>query len=423
VNLKTRLRSIAAIAAAISLTISSTGHAGKPHPVVAIDNLQNGSAVFNNVFQLSGTAQDADGISTLVGNIRNVASNMYYGPDGKRSNKVIPVPFQFTPNAQRIRWATQQFPLPPGQYVFRFRAQDTSGLYSKLVKVPFTMQAGGTSTPAVTATAPAPAAASNKAPRIAVQFPKNGAVMQNVVVFRGIAKDDNNITAVVATVMDANSGLFLNPNGKFGKSAQLRLRTSSKLNPQWASPEISLPPGKYLFSAKAIDAGGAESAWSQTSFTVAGQPARAATAPAATASAPHNTAPARVASGRVAANGMNFCSNAGRDADGDGFGWENNASCVVAGSKADTHPTCASSASDPDGDGYGWENERSCIVVTHCGSASSDPDGDGFGWENGRSCVVLPAAANGRFLACASRDSDPDGDGYGWENNKTCLVQ
>jgi len=60
----------------------------------------------------------------------------------------------------------------------------------------------------------------------------------------------------------------------------------------------------------------------------------------------------------------------------------------------------------------------------HCQSGDSDADGDGFGWENNRSCIVLKQTSNSRFPACAKgAASDPDGDGYGWENNNTCLVK
>ena len=165
-----------------------------------------------------------------------------------------------------------------------------------------------------------------------------------------------------------------------------------------------------------MDNNGQEGQWVQTQFSVAGATQQA------TINA--NPTPVQPASGALAANGMAYCGNRGLDADGDGFGWQNQASCVVRGSKADKHPTCASSASDPDGDGYGWENEKSCIVVVHCASAASDPDGDGFGWENQRSCVVLNQANATGFRKCANgRASDPDGDGYGWENNATCLVK
>ncbi len=121
---------------------------------------------------------------------------------------------------------------------------------------------------------------------------------------------------------------------------------------------------------------------------------------------------------------------------------------LTAQSQITGAPTCSSPASDFDGDGWGWENNASCLVDTadtptvttppgirRCTSSNSDPDGDGWGWENNASCIVSstpasnpgttapinPPTQNQRPL-CLSSASDPDGDGYGWENNQTCLV-
>ncbi len=68
------------------------------------------------------------------------------------------------------------------------------------------------------------------------------------------------------------------------------------------------------------------------------------------------------------------------------------------------YPICSSSAVDPDGDGWGWENNQSCIVqdssdtapngYPYCSQESSDPDGDGWGWENNASCVVKDSGAD-----------------------------
>ncbi len=95
-------------------------------------------------------------------------------------------------------------------------------------------------------------------------------------------------------------------------------------------------------------------------------------------------------------------------------------------------PTCNSAASDPDADGFGWENNQSCVVATNtrstgskpaCKSSTSDPDGDGFGWENNQSCIVSgnSTATSGK-PTCISKASDPDGDGFGWENSQSCVV-
>jgi len=61
-----------------------------------------------------------------------------------------------------------------------------------------------------------------------------------------------------------------------------------------------------------------------------------------------------------------------------------------------------------------------------CVSISSDPDGDGYGWEQNRTCLVMSVnAGNGgnAIPVCADGDeSDPDDDGWGWENNRSCVV-
>jgi hypothetical protein len=74
--------------------------------------------------------------------------------------------------------------------------------------------------------------------------------------------------------------------------------------------------------------------------------------------------------------------------------------------EADSRPTCSSAASDPDGDGWGFENGVSCVVAVassapasgadrpFCLSAESDPDGDGWGFENGVSCIVGDTASS-----------------------------
>ena len=153
------------------------------------------------------------------------------------------------------------------------------------------------------------------------------------------------------------------------------------------------------------------------------------------------------------------CQAAAADPDGDGFGWENNATCVVdassgpgsenTGGGSGGHSVCSSASSDPDGDGYGWENGATCVVqaggnnngndndgngtgsgLTACTQSGSDPDGDGYGWENGQSCLASSSdsgrddnTASSGSPVCASAGSDSDGDGYGWENNQTCIVQ
>ncbi len=73
-----------------------------------------------------------------------------------------------------------------------------------------------------------------------------------------------------------------------------------------------------------------------------------------------------------------------------------------------SYPTCKSAASDPDKDGWGWENNMSCIVkptstgYPTCVSSASDPDKDGWGWENNRSCIVSGGGTAGPAGSCAN---------------------
>jgi hypothetical protein len=111
------------------------------------------------------------------------------------------------------------------------------------------------------------------------------------------------------------------------------------------------------------------------------------------------------------------CSNSSFDHDGDGYGWENNASCRVV-----------------EGDDGGSLNPFATIdtSLAACASANADPDGDGYGWENGASCRAVgsngaagqsTSSSNDSSLPrCSSGSSDSDGDGYGWENNASCVV-
>ena len=400
----------------LAATLLSTSAFANPLPVVTIDGAQKNQLTLANPVSFRGVARDADGIAKIYGTIQTAAGK-FIKQKGGLSKKPSRLDFSFN-KSQSTRWSTTSFNLEPGNYTFRIRVEDAEKGISPIQEVNFVVN----DKPSVAvAAAPAAAPSNGKPPGATIRFPKNGAVLSKPAAFTGIARDDQAVTSVVATVMDTSNGKFLLPNGRYARSGQMKFKTVSGKNAQWTSPQMNLPDGEYLLSVKAIDNNGQEGQWTQRKFTVSGsgdQVTPQVTPQATTATDEPDTSAND--SRNVAANGMSFCSSADSDADGDGFGWENNRSCVVAGSRADTHPNCASSSSDPDGDGYGWENEQSCIVVTHCGSADSDPDGDGFGWENNSSCVVLKKTSG--FAACRSAASDPDGDGYGWENNNTCLV-
>jgi hypothetical protein len=380
-------------------------------PEISIDGLQAGRInMGGGMLVISGVVSDPQGVDHVEAMLQTANRKKFMTARGSFQTLENLLPIQFERNTRRTAWSTLSYDIPPGNYLFTVRAKNNRSTFSKTHQVPVTVSA---------AVAAAPAQKNTAAPTVVIRNPADGSVVQGKPLISGFAEDDGSVVQIVATIMNADNGLYLMPNGQFGQRTALNVQSRGGKKANWSMPPMRLPPGNYLVAVRATDNHGKFGAWSNVRFTVPGAPAatQAQTAAASTGAA---ASAATVAQGK-AANGMSFCSDQGKDVDGDGFGWENNQSCVVAGSRADTHPNCASSNSDPDGDGYGWENERSCIVVTHCAAADSDPDGDGFGWENERSCIVLKST--GRYPGCASPASDPDGDGYGWENNKTCIVQ
>jgi|GEM_PF-7116750 len=151
---------------------------------------------------------------------------------------------------------------------------------------------------------------------------------------------------------------------------------------------------------------------------------------------------------------QSVCQSAGSDPDGDGFGWENGATCIARASTATSGgtPVCSAAAIDFDGDGWAFENGRSCRVSANSGgttvpsaaAASGTPvcsasvidfDGDGWAFENGASCTVASgsntassgasASAAGALAGvptCSAAVVDFDGDGWAFENGNSCLV-
>ena len=109
-------------------------------------------------------------------------------------------------------------------------------------------------------------------------------------------------------------------------------------------------------------------------------------------------------------------------------------------------PVCQYTASDPDGDGWGWENAASCIVTEDsspekptdiliprnrayalCSDESVDPDNDGWGWENNQTCQVASRVDDTSpevtpRPVCEKPWRDFDGDGWGYENGQSCIV-
>ncbi len=161
---------------------------------------------------------------------------------------------------------------------------------------------------------------------------------------------------------------------------------------------------------------------------------------------------------------------------GDGWGWENGASCIWPGAvetraAVTSKPECTADAVNH-GDGWGFENGESCrwgdstlalgsntsntsntssgsdsIVVGQASesgecSASALDTGGGWGWEFGAPCrwgAVAPNASIGAVNVpgpvfvpapgytegkpiCRTDASDGNDDGFGYENDQTCTV-
>jgi len=84
------------------------------------------------------------------------------------------------------------------------------------------------------------------------------------------------------------------------------------------------------------------------------------------------------------------CFHISSDQDGDGFGYENAASCVVDDStRSIAEPgLCV----DENADGYGWNGVESCPVevVSNPDCEDTLPVGDGWGWDGIAPCRVVP---------------------------------
>ena len=85
---------------------------------------------------------------------------------------------------------------------------------------------------------------------------------------------------------------------------------------------------------------------------------------------------------------------------------------------AQTLPICESATSDSDGDGYGWENEQSCVVDTSQLGQCEDRGDFPWGWN--------PVTLSSCLLGIQTEPSeciDNDGDGFGWNGIATCIVE
>jgi len=69
-------------------------------------------------------------------------------------------------------------------------------------------------------------------------------------------------------------------------------------------------------------------------------------------------------------------------------------STISMGHAQTIYPDCAFASSDYDGDGWGYENNQTCVITENSGDdepasgACVDSDGDGWGWDGVKSCTT-----------------------------------
>ncbi len=118
----------------------------------------------------------------------------------------------------------------------------------------------------------------------------------------------------------------------------------------------------------------------------------------------------------AAAQQLPICQSANSDSDGDGFGWENNASCAVA---PETTGQCENRGDYP----WGWNpiTLRSCRLDTDDDRAAcidTPPNNDGWGWDGNESCQI-PIEMN------ISRCEESGSGVWGWNptTNTSCRLE
>jgi len=93
--------------------------------------------------------------------------------------------------------------------------------------------------------------------------------------------------------------------------------------------------------------------------------------------------------------------------------------CFVNQGVSQTLVDCVSPASDTDGDGYGWENNQSCIVVVQEQGQCEDRGGYPWGWNPQ---ALTSCRLDVDVLPTECVDTDPKNDGWGWNGITSCPI-
>jgi len=86
-------------------------------------------------------------------------------------------------------------------------------------------------------------------------------------------------------------------------------------------------------------------------------------------------------------------------------------------------PECDSSESDPDGDGFGYENDTSCLVTAETNRAASDTNLIDETTQQSNNQDDSGESSEQNVRICTGLTVDFDGDGYGFENGTSCLIR
>ena len=136
-----------------------------------------------------------------------------------------------------------------------------------------------------------------------------------------------------------------------------------------------------------------------------------------------------------------LCKSSSNDPDGDGYGWENNETCIVKRGKADkgfknikrnnrilsntiTGPAIRFDANSSE---QQLMDIQAKAIIRNCTQFSRNANIQNKCFQVMIEALVLSEnrmfySLNNGKTYCKKTDSDPDGDGYGWENEETCVV-
>jgi hypothetical protein len=199
----------------------------------------------------SGTAFDSDGLRRVDVTLRNLSTGDNLGSDGAWGPDVIPSTYQISPanlSGTSYNWSwTTPFALSPGQYAFTVRATDLIGL---------TTSSANRGSITVLAQNPGDAF-----PDGLITSPGTGqpSLPNEQLNLNGTATDDKGVSAVKVSVLDADTGRYLQPNGTLANgfaSINATLTNAGATSTSWSLALVLPGAGDFRVTARAVDTSG-----------------------------------------------------------------------------------------------------------------------------------------------------------------------